>query len=164
MDTRHPQLDLDQQLCFALYAACHAVIRTYRPLLADAELTYPQYLTLLALWEDPDQPRTVGAIGQRLHMETSTLTPLLKRLEAAGLVSRRRDPRDERRVLVRVTDQGLALRDRVASVPEALGACVGLDATTAERLRDQLKDLVTALESSETASSLATTTHQGSVA
>ncbi|HEX5365505.1 MAG TPA: MarR family transcriptional regulator [Acidimicrobiales bacterium] len=140
------QLDLDEQLCFALYTACHAVIRAYRPLLAAAELTYPQYLTLLALWQDPAEPQAVGTLGHRLHMDTGTLTPLLKRLESAGLVTRRRDPRDERRVLVGVTDEGLALRERVASVPEALAACVGLDPDSAARLRDELVELVAAVD------------------
>lgn len=150
---QYPQLELDRQLCFALYAACHAVMRTYRPLLAEVALTYPQYLALLALWERPTQPQTVGAIARRLHLETGTLTPLLKRLEAAGFVSRVRDPDDERRVLVGVTDAGLALRARVASVPASLGACVGLDATTGARLRDELKDLIVALDGSDPAGS-----------
>lgn len=147
---RYPQFELEQQFCFALYAACHAVTRTYRPLLADADLTYPQYLTLLALWEHPAPPHTVGAIGQRLRIETGTLTPILKRLELAGYISRDRDPDDERRVLLTVTDAGLALRDRLASVPEQLAACVGLDAAVAVRIRDELRDLVVALERSET--------------
>lgn len=148
-DDVYPQLRLDEQLCFALYTASHAVMRAYRPLLSDLELTYPQYLTLLALWEEPDHARSVGAIGERLHMETGTLTPILKRLEAAGIVERRRDPDDERRVLVRLTDDGAALRDRVASVPEALSACVGLNADTAIRLRDELRRVTTALEDQE---------------
>ena len=164
MTKRYPQLELDQQFCFALYAACHAVMRTYRPLLAGLELTYPQYLTLLVLWEHPEQPQTVGTIGQRLHMETGTLTPILKRLEAAGFVSRFRDPDDERRVLVVVTDEGLTLRDRVASVPESVAACVGLDAAEGARLRDELRDLVVALECSGTASSLTHTPDEGNVA
>lgn len=146
MTVRYPQLDLDQQLCFALYAACHAMIRTYRPLLADTELTYPQYLTLLALWEDPEHPLAVGDIARRLHLEPSTLTPLLKRLETSGLVTRRRDPNDERRVLVAVTDDAMVLRDRVASVPQALAACVDLDPASGARLRDQLKHLTVLLD------------------
>lgn len=154
---RYPQFELEQQFCFALYSACHAVTRTYRPLLAEADLTYPQYLTLLALWEQPARPCTVGAIGQRLHMETGTLTPILKRLELFGYISRDRDPDDERRVLVTVTDAGLALRDQLASVPEQLAACVGLDAAVAVRIRDQLNDLVIALERSETPGSQACT-------
>ena len=157
MSKRYPQLELEQQFCFALYAACHAVTRVYRPLLADAELTYPQYLTLLALWEQPARPSTVGAIGQRLRMETGTLTPILKRLELAGYISRDRDPADERRVLVTLTDAGLALRDRVASVPEQLAACVGLDTAVAVRIRDELNDLVLALERSEATGSPAPT-------
>ena len=111
------ELRLDEQLCFALYTACHAVLRAYRPLLADVELTYPQYLALLVVWERPGEPQPVGAIGRRLHMDTGTLTPVLKRLESAGLVTRRRDPHDERRVLVGVTDEGLA---RTLTAPNCL--------------------------------------------
>lgn len=158
-----PQLELDQQFCFALYTACHAVMRSYRPLLADVELTYPQYLAMLAIWDHPDQSQTVGAIGQRLHMENGTLTPILKRLETAGFVSRVRDRDDERRVLVTVTEAGLALREQVASVPEALAACVGIDAAVGIRLRDELKELVVALERSESVGSPAHTVDQGTL-
>src|SRR4051794_3065488 len=100
----YAQLDLDVQLCFPLYAATRAVTHRYAELLADVELTYPQYLTLLTLWGSSD-PMTVGELGARLRLDSGTLTPLLKRLEAAGRVTRRRDPADERRVLVEVTDE-----------------------------------------------------------
>jgi len=146
VDTRYPQLGLDDQLCFALYSAFHAVMRAYRPLLADAELTYPQYVVLLALWERDGQPATVGELCARLGLDTGTLTPLLKRLEAAGHVARRRDAGDERRVLVEVTAEGLALRDSVASVPASLADCVGLDAVTASQLRSSLQALTEALD------------------
>ena len=91
-------LRLDRQLCFALYGAANRVTRLYRPLLDALGLTYPQYLAMLVLWEA--SPRTVGALGDALDLDSSTLTPLLKRLEAGGLVARHRDPEDERRVIV----------------------------------------------------------------
>jgi DNA-binding MarR family transcriptional regulator len=131
---RYRQLDLDAQLCFPLYAATRAVTRRYGDLLAEVELTYPQYLTLLALWES-DDALSVGALGGRLRLDSGTLTPLLKRLESAGLVVRRRDANDERRVLVEVTDEGWALRERVAHVPEELFASIDLSDSEAKQLR-----------------------------
>jgi len=149
--TDRASLALDDQLCFALYSAFHAVMRTYRPLLAEVELTYPQYVTLLALWDDPDRNWTVGELCRRLHLDTGTLTPVLKRLEAAGHLTRRRDPADERRVHVQLTSVGLALRERVASVPASLAACAGLDAATASRLRSDLRALADSLDEAATA-------------
>lgn len=106
---------LDHQLCFALYAASRAMTRAYQPMLADLGLTYPQYLVLMVLWEwhdsAPEEP-TVTALGQRLLLDSGTLTPLLKRMEQQGLVMRQRDSIDERRVFLRVTDAGLALQPR----------------------------------------------------
>ena len=134
MPQRYRQLDLDAQLCFPLYAATRAVTRRYGELLADAQLTYPQYLSLLALWEAED-PLSVGELGERLLLDSGTLTPLLKRLESAGLVTRRRDARDERRVLVELTDEGWALRDRVSHVPAELFGSLHLSGTEAKELR-----------------------------
>jgi DNA-binding MarR family transcriptional regulator len=142
----YPQFELDRQLCFALYTASRAVVRAYAPLLDEAGLTYPQYVTMLALWQDQDQPRSVGELGERLHLDSGTLTPLLKRLAAMGYVTRSRDADDERRVLVTVTAEGLALRDRLAAVPESFLACLGMDAPEAGELRDQLAELTDTLE------------------
>ena len=142
----YPQFELDRQLCFALYTASRAVVRTYGPLLDEAGLTYPQYVTMLALWEDPQRPRSVGELGGRLHLDSGTLTPLLKRLAAMGYVTRARDADDERRVLVTLTPDGLALRDRLAAVPESFLGCLGLDVAEASALRDQLLALTAALE------------------
>ena len=142
----YPQLELDRQLCFALYTASRAVTRSYAPLLEDAGLTYPQYLTMLVLWEDPDRPRSIGELGERLHLDSGTLTPLLKRLAAMGYVTRSRDAEDERRVLVTVTAEGLALRDRLAAVPGSFLACLGMDVADASALRDQLTALAASLE------------------
>ena len=142
----YPQLELDRQLCFALYTASRAVVRTYAPLLEDAGLTYPQYVTMLVLWEDQDRPRSIGELGERLHLDSGTLTPLLKRLASMGYLTRSRDVEDERRVLVRLTAEGLALRDRVAAVPESFLACLGMDVAGASALRDQLTELAASLE------------------
>jgi MarR family transcriptional regulator, organic hydroperoxide resistance regulator len=109
---------LDSQLCFSLYATSMAVNRTYKPLLDRLGITYPQYLVLLALWEQ--DARTVGAIAARLRLESSTVTPLVKRLEAGGLVSRRRNPEDERQVQVRLTKRGAALQEECGCLAEAL--------------------------------------------
>ncbi len=143
--TRYPQLDLDAQLCFPLYAATRAVTRTYAGLLEEFGLTYPQYLSLLALW-DADRPLSVGELGVRLRLDSGTLTPLLKRLETAGLVVRRRDDADERRVLVEVTDEGWDLRERVAHVPKALAGSMGITRAEADELRRLLDEVISQLD------------------
>jgi DNA-binding MarR family transcriptional regulator len=134
-------LRLDRQLCFALYGAANRVTRLYRPLLDALGLTYPQYLAMLVLWEA--SPRTVGALGEALDLESSTLTPLLKRLEAQGLVARARDPEDERRVIVTLTDAGAALRDKARAVPEQLFCKLNMPLDELADLRERLKGLAT---------------------
>ncbi len=109
---------LENQLCFALYSSSLAMTKLYKPLLAELGLTYPQYLVMLVLWED--KALTVSALGERLFLDSGTLTPLLKRLETAGLLMRERDAEDERRVQVRLTPAGLRLKTRAARIP----ACV----------------------------------------
>lgn len=143
--TELPQLALDRQVCFPLYAAGRAVTRRYTVLLAEVGLTYPQYLCLLALWEH-DGPMSVGELGEQLRLDSGTLTPVLKRLEAAGHVVRRRDAADERRVLLDVTDAGWALREQVADVPERLMASLGLPLTKARQLRSLLDELIASLD------------------
>jgi DNA-binding MarR family transcriptional regulator len=132
-------LRLDRQLCFALYGAANRVTRLYRPLLEALGLTYPQYLAMLVLWEA--SPRTVGALGEALDLESSTLTPLLKRLEAQGLVARTRDPQDERRVVITLTDAGAALRDKAKAVPEQLFCKLNMPLEELGDLRERLKGL-----------------------
>ena len=144
----YPQLELDRQLCFALYTASRAVVRAYAPLLEDAGLTYPQYVTMLVLWEDPDRPRSIGELGERLHLDSGTLTPLLKRLVSMGYVTRSRDAADERRVLVALTADGLALRDQLAAVPRSIASCLGLDLADGIVLRERLTALTASLEAS----------------
>jgi DNA-binding MarR family transcriptional regulator len=109
---------LDRQVCFPLYAASNLIQRLYRPLLAPLGLTYSQYLVMLVLWDR--EPVSVGDLGGCLHLDNGTMTPLLKRMELGGFVARRRDPKDERRVLIALTDHGRALRARAMAVPAAL--------------------------------------------
>jgi DNA-binding MarR family transcriptional regulator len=132
------QLELDNQLCFALYSASRAITRCYGPLLEASGLTYPQYLTMLVLWEAHPHPVTVGDIGGRLRLDSGTLTPLLKRLDGLGLVSRDRDPADERRVLVHLTSTGFALRRRLAAVPGNLFARLPISLDEARALMELL--------------------------
>lgn len=145
MADRLPQLELDNQLCFALYSASRAVTRSYGPVLADLGLTYPQYLVMLVLWE-ADEAVSVGELGRRLHLDSGTLTPLLKRLEHVGVVRRERDPGDERRVLVTLTPAGRDLRTRAAGVPARLFSQYGIDLATALALKDQLTRIAATLE------------------
>lgn len=147
---QHPQLELSAQLCFPLYAAARGVTRRYAELLTDVGLTYPQYVTMLALW-DAGAPLTVGEIGERLRLDSGTLTPVLKRLESAGHVARQRDTADERRVLVAVTPAGQDLRDQVADVPARAWAGTGLRAKDARELRRLLDQLLDGLDASGSA-------------
>ncbi|MDO9431364.1 MAG: MarR family transcriptional regulator [Phenylobacterium sp.] len=133
------RLRLDNQLCFALYAASGLVTRAYRPLLEPLGLTYPQYLVMLALWEQA--PRTVKALGQALELDSGTLTPLLKRLETAGFVTRTRDAQDERRVQIALTKAGEALREKAAEVPTALACQLQLPLDEIVELKTTLQDL-----------------------
>nr|WP_228532278.1 MarR family transcriptional regulator [Micromonospora sp. ANENR4] len=118
-------LVLRRQVCFALYAASRALTDVYRPILDEHGLTYPQYLVLLVLWEHDDAP-TVSELGAALRLDSGTLSPLLKRLEAAGLVVRTRSAADERRVEVGLTDRGRALRERMGDVPRRVATATGL--------------------------------------
>ena len=142
-DTRDPLL-LDDQLCFALYAASRAVTGLYRPMLDELGLTYPQYLVLLVLWEHGDRP--VKDLGSALQLDYGTLSPLLKRLEANGLVRRERRPDDERSVRVALTDEGRALRERALSVPPVIGEAMGLTEEGVESLRATLRKLTTSVQ------------------
>lgn len=132
-------LHLDNQLCFALYSANLALNKLYRQLLAPLNLTYPQYLVMLVLWERDDL--TVSGIGERLFLDSATLTPLLKRLESAGLILRQRSRQDERQVAVTLTDEGRALQQQAGSIPEAIGCAVACDANTMSALKKELEYL-----------------------
>ncbi|MEV5435782.1 MarR family transcriptional regulator [Streptomyces sp. NPDC052682] len=137
-------LRLDQQICFSLNAASRAFGGVYRVILKDLGLTYPQYLVMLVLWEHDTLP--VKQLGEHLRLDSGTLSPLLKRLEAAGLVRRERSARDERSVEVGLTGQGLALRERALEVPRRIAAATGFDLDEIRDLRDRLDRLTTALD------------------
>jgi DNA-binding MarR family transcriptional regulator len=127
---------LGDQLCFALYAAQRAVTAAYRPLLDELGLTYPQYLVMLVLWERGET--TVKELATALHLDYGTVSPLLKRLESAGLVCRERSARDERSVLVALTGRGEVLRERAEEVPQALLTATGVSGPEVARLREEL--------------------------
>jgi DNA-binding MarR family transcriptional regulator len=130
---------LDGQLCFALYSANLAMGKLYRQLLADLELTYPQYLVMLVLWEGDGI--TVSELGERLFLDSATLTPLLKRLQTAGLVQRTRGTRDERQVIVTLTDEGRALREKAGQVPVDVFCATGCEIDEVVGLKSQLEKL-----------------------
>ena len=145
MNPPFDSLQLDSQLCFKLYAASRAVIRAYKPMLDQLGLTYPQYLAMLVLWEwqekAPQQP-TVKALGERLALDSGTLTPLLKRLEQLQLVQRQRSLRDEREVHLSLTVAGQAMRDRVAPLKARLLCDSGVDLDRLHDLREGLDHLL----------------------
>jgi DNA-binding MarR family transcriptional regulator len=130
---------LGSQLCFAVYSTAHAFNRVYKPLLDRLGLTYPQYLVMLVLWERDDVP--VKQIGERLLLDSGTLTPLLKRLEAAGLIKRTRNKQDERQVLIALTARGEALRDKAKMLPEAILAASACSIDELAALKDELTAL-----------------------
>ncbi|WP_405583048.1 MarR family winged helix-turn-helix transcriptional regulator [Streptomyces sp. NBC_01092] len=134
-----PSLLLEDQFCFTLYAASRAVTGVYRPLLDAVGLTYPQYLVMLVLWQHRTAP--VKDLVATLHLDYGTLTPLIKRLEAGGLLERRRRPDDERVVEVALTPEGAALRERIRTVPPAIGAAVGLSDEEIKTAQDLLRRL-----------------------
>jgi len=130
---------LDQQLCFALYSANLALHKLYRQLLAQLDITYPQYLVMLVLWERDDV--TVSAIGERLFLDSATLTPLLKRLEAAGLLNRQRSRKDERQVVVTLTEKGRELRHKALDLPQAVSCAAACDPEKMRTLKEELEQL-----------------------
>ena len=132
-------IKLDSMLCFAIYATGHAFTRFYKPRLEALDLTYPQYLVLIVLWERDDI--TVNALGNRLFLDSGTITPLIKRLEARGLVSRKRDEDDERQVRIRLTPEGRALQDKALAVPLTIARGTGLTREDVDRLRAELLTL-----------------------
>lgn len=129
-------LHLANQICFAVYSAAHAFNRIYKPLLDRIGLTYPQYLVLLLLWEEDGQ--TMKTLGQRLYLDSGTLTPLLKRLEAAGLVTRARDAADERLMRISLTEAGASLREKARPFPDEIVCASGRPAERLVALRDEI--------------------------
>jgi DNA-binding MarR family transcriptional regulator len=137
--TKLPPVPLDQQLCFSSYGASIAINRAYKPLLDQLGITYPQFLVLSALWEEDG--RTIGAIAERLDLEPSTITPLVKRLEQSGFVTRQRNPTDERQVNVRLTDRGRAMREETTCLTQELLRRSGLSVAQVQALNAQVQAL-----------------------
>jgi DNA-binding MarR family transcriptional regulator len=144
--TQPADLKLNDFLCLSVYAAGHSFNRVYQPLLSPLGLTYPQYLVMTSLWEQDDQ--TVGGLGERLSLESNTLTPLLKRLESQQRIRRVRDPQDERQVRIQLTTTGRALGGEAAHIPDCILKASGLSAEDLSRLQRQITALREALESS----------------
>ena len=135
----YDQLKLENQICFPIYAASRLITREYQPLLEEMGLTYPQYLVLLVLWEEDELP--VKEIGEKLLLNTNTVTPLLKRMETQGLLLRQRSAEDERRVLVSLTAQGRAMREEAQAIPEKLVAGLSVEDTNVEALQNMVAEL-----------------------
>ncbi|HVJ36090.1 MAG TPA: MarR family transcriptional regulator [Terriglobia bacterium] len=133
----------DDFICFAVYSTGHAFSRVYKPLLEKLGVTYPQYLVLVALWARDDQ--TVGSLGEMLFLESSTLTPLLKRLEGLKFLTRSRDPEDERQVRIRLTEKGAGLREAARDFPSCVDGATGLQGDALRKLRDDIRSVRTAL-------------------
>ena len=163
MNSSTSLLNLDRQLCFALYSSSLAMTKAYKPLLAELGITYPQYLVMLALWQH--SPQGVGELGERLSLDSGTLTPLAKRLEAIGLIARNRSTQDERNVEISLTAAGKRLRTRAEPVPLCIMQLSGchlpqIESLTRELkvLRDQLVANVKAQAKTATASTISTPT------
>ena len=131
-DSRYEQLKLENQLCFPLYACAREVIRQYKPFLDELCLTYTQYIAMMVLWEE--KRVSVKELGERLFLDSGTLTPLLKKLEAMGLITRVRSAEDERRLIVALTPEGMALRERALDIPGKMAGCSTLDPADAAEL------------------------------
>lgn len=142
--TMHDALLLENQLCFPLYACSREVIKLYRPFLDELGLTYTQYITLMVIWAEGTV--SVRDLGRRLYLDSGTLTPVLKHLEARGIITRRRSTADERVLLVTITKEGLALRDKASHIPGELSACVNLDSDEAKELYRLLYKLLGTME------------------
>ena len=147
LDSDHNPLRLSEQLCFALYSTSRAITKKYASLLDDLGVTYPQYLSLMALWERDGL--TINELGRLLELEGATTTPLVKRLEKLDLVRRERSAEDERRVHIFLTDKGKSYRERALSVPEALGCAMDIDDLQAKRLIKQMQKLKNSLVENE---------------
>lgn len=141
---KYESIKLDNQVCFSLYAASREIIKLYKPLLDKFNLTYTQYIAMLVLWED--EKSTVKEIGKRLHLDSGTLTPLLKKIESMGLIARYRDVNDDRVVIVELTEKGRLLKDEVTEVPREMMCKVNMPLENAIALKKYLDELLKSLE------------------
>ena len=141
MEEKYNALLLDHQLCFPLYACARETIKLYKPFLDEMDLTFTQYITMMVLWERNSV--SVKELGEALYLDSGTLTPLLKKMEAKGLLTRRRSPEDERSLIVTITEAGTALRDQALSIPTRMSKCVCLSEEEAQMLYDLLYKVLT---------------------
>lgn len=144
IDDRYASLKIENQICFPLYVCSKEVVRRYKPFLDQLDLTYTQYITMLALWEKGQA--SVNELGERLYLDSGTLTPLLKKLETKGYVTRTRCSTDERKVIISLTEKGAELKERALEVPGNVSRCVELDSDEAVLLRSLLHKLIEALK------------------
>ena len=140
MDKKYEALRLENQLCFPLYACSRETIKLYKPFLDEIDLTYTQYIAMMVLWEK--ESVTVKELGEALYLDSGTLTPLLKKMEAKGLLTRRRSAEDERSLIVTLTEAGLALRERAVEVPSQMARCVNLEPEERQELCRLLNKLL----------------------
>lgn len=141
---KYEALKLDNQLCFPLYACAKEIVRRYKPFLDDIDLTYTQYIAMMVLWEE--KKINVKDLGGRLYLDSGTLTPVLKRLEQKGLISRQRDDKDERVLIASITQEGEALKEKAVEIPYKMAGCVKLDAQEAKELYEILHKLLRVFE------------------
>ena len=141
---KYESIKLDNQVCFSLYASSREIIKLYKPFLDKFNLTYTQYVAMLVLWED--EKSTVKDIGKRLHLDSGTLTPLLKKIESMGLVKRYRDVNDDRVVIVELTEQGRLLKDKVTDVPREMACKINMSKEDLIELKRKLDNLLKLIE------------------
>ncbi len=139
----YDSLKLENQLCFPLYACSKEIIKKYKPYLDPLGITYTQYITLMVLWEENNI--TVKTLGERLYLDSGTLTPLLKKMESQGLVTRERSPKDERNVYIKLTERGRTLKDQALTVPQQIGSCISLPLDEMISLRNTLNKVLAQL-------------------
>ncbi len=137
---KYEVLKLENQICFPLYACSKEIVKRYTPFLEEIDLTYTQYITMMVLWEHTEM--NVKELGKYLYLDSGTLTPVLKKLEQKGYVTRKRDTRDERVLNVAVTEVGMQLREKAVEVPAKIGSCVSLDTEDAKKLHEVLHKLM----------------------
>ena len=140
MSDKYDALKLENQLCFPLYACAKEIVKAYKPYLDELDLTYTQYITLMVMWEHKELK--VKNVGEYLYLDSSTLTPVLKKLEAKGYVARRRSDKDERDLIVTITDSGEALKEKAVTIPQRLGSCIDMEPQKAGALYELLYELI----------------------
>ncbi|MDE7294852.1 MAG: MarR family transcriptional regulator [Oscillospiraceae bacterium] len=140
MGSKYDVLKLENQLCFPLYVCAKEIVRAYKPYLDELDITYTQYITMMVMWEHKEL--RVKDIGEHLYLDSGTLTSVLKKLEEKGFVTRKRSEKDERDLIVTITDKGTALKEKAVHVPERLGSCIELDPQKAKALYDTLYEVI----------------------